>query len=85
MADARQLSVSNSRERRSTADDETSLPCNLTGILVAKSETMMYISNMMIYKYNGQKYYSVDAFKKNTRKVISQNDITIKVNSATLK
>jgi hypothetical protein len=81
MADTRQLSVSHSRERRSTADDST-LPCGLKGVLVAKDGTMMYISKMNI---NGKNGSSHDALKKSTNVVIPKKDITVVHDSSSLK
>ena len=72
MADARQLSVSHSRERRSFEDDDSPLPCGLSGILVAKENTAMYISKMNIYEKN----VKLDALK-NISKKVPASDITI--------
>jgi hypothetical protein len=74
MAAARQLSVSHTRERRSTADDETKLPCNQTGVLVAKDGFMMYITNMYLH---GRGRNISDKFINTTNEILPKSVIKV--------
>ena len=73
MEDARQLSISHVRKRRSVPRDKKTLPCNQTGILVAKNRTMLYISNLFIHRRDNK----TDEFKNTTNEQIDEADIEI--------
>ena len=73
MADARQLSISHTRERRSTVDDERSIPCNQTGVLVAKKDTMVYITNIFLQGNDN----NTDRFKNRRNTIIPKENITL--------
>lgn len=82
MIDARQVAVSHLRERRSTADEvDKTLPCNQTGVLVAKDSFMMYITYISVKNGN----ISSDAFKGTTNLVLPESDIEIENASYSLK
>ena len=73
MEDARQLSISHVRKRRFVSDDKKPVPCNQTGILVAKNRTMLYISNLFIHRKDNL----TDAFKNTTNEQIDEINIEI--------
>lgn len=73
MEDARQLSISHVRKRRFVLHDKKTVPCNQTGILVAKNHTMLYISNLFIHRRDNK----TDEFKNTTNEQIDETKIDI--------
>ncbi|XP_028401034.1 V-type proton ATPase subunit S1-like [Dendronephthya gigantea] len=72
MADARQVSVAHTRERRSSADDSKDdsnmkVPCNYTGVLVNGNGTLLYIKSIFLSWGKN----SNDSFENTSSKVIS--------------
>ena len=80
MADARQLSISHTRERRSTVDDEGSIPCNQTGVLVARGNTMVYITNIFLQESDN----NTDRFRNTTNEIIPEEVIELNSNGSGL-